>query len=255
MAAPTICLFNKFGYCKFREKCRKHHINEICLEKTCEILSCNQRHPKICKFFKNYGRCKFSPCAFKHGIQRPENNCERIDEEIKNLSEKVLALENVIKCKNQDIENLSRKILSIEDKLFEKQKLYIDERLDAFEKQLVEKLERALESYSKFMGEACTTIDDMVVELNDDLGNITIEGEENNLLRTFDNPFQFKCNICDFIAKSERGLKAHKTRKHENCEWCDFICETTNEMEKHKMDQHTLKYSGELLEGLLGKSP
>jgi len=58
----------------------------------------------------------------------------------------------------------------------------------------------------------------LVVELNDDIGNITIENDdENDLTRTFENPFRWKCNICEFVAKSERGLKSHKTRKHENC--------------------------------------
>ena len=92
------------------------------------------------------------------------------------------------------------------------------------------------------MGEAAGSIDDLVVELNDDMGNITIESEENALLRTFDNPFQFKCNFCDFQAKSERGLKSHKTRKHENCDWCEFICDSNSEMKKHKMDKHTIAY-------------
>ena len=252
MAAPTICLFNKFGYCKFRERCRKHHINEICIQNTCEILSCSQRHPKICKFFRKYGRCKFSPCAFKHEIELSGNDHEKTDKEVKVLSEKVLALENDIRNKNQEIEDLTEKISVIENKLSEE---YIDEKLDAFEKQLVENFEKALESYSKHMREACTEIDDMVIELNDDMGNVTIEGEESNMLRTFDNPFQLKCNICEFIAKSERGLKTHISRKHENCEWCNFICETDNEMKKHKMDQHMLKYSREILEDLCGKSP
>ena len=251
MAAPTICLFNKFGYCKFRERCRKHHNKEICIKNACEILSCSQRHPMICKFFRKYGRCKFSPCAFKHEIELPGNDYEKMNKEVKDLGEKVLALENDIQNKNKEIEDLTNKISGIENKLTEK---YIDEKLDAFEKQLVDKFEKALESYSNYMREACTSIDDMVVEINDDIGNITIEGED-NMLRTFDNPFQFKCDICEFIAKSERGLKSHKTRKHENCEWCDFICETVNEMKEHKMDQHTLKYSREVLEGLCGKSP
>ena len=117
------------------------------------------------------------------------------------------------------------------------------------------KIEKALESFSHFMGEAASSIDDMVVELNDDIGNITIESEDNNLLRTFDNPFKFKCDICEFIAKSERGLKSHKTRKHENCEWCDYICNSKSEMKKHKLDKHPLKYSREVLEEFMGKSP
>ena len=73
----------------------------------------------------------------------------------------------------------------------------------------------------------------MVVEFNDNQGYITIEGEENNLLTSFDNPFQFNCWFCEFIATSERRLRGHKSRKH---------CERVNEMKIHKMEQHTLKY-------------
>ena len=82
----------------------------------------------------------------------------------------------------------------------------------------------------------------------------TIESED-QLLRTFENPFKFKCNICEFTAKSDRGLKSHKTRQHENCDWCEFICAEESEMKKHKMDKHTIAYSKEVLQGLIAKSP
>ena len=83
----------------------------------------------------------------------------------------------------------------------------------------------------------------MVVELNDDIENITCESDENMLLRTFStpiNPVGFKCEICDFAAKSERGLKTHKTRKHCNCDWCEYICDDESDMKKHKFDKHTI---------------
>ena len=88
------------------------------------------------------------------------------------------------------------------------------------------------------MGAAAGSLDDLVVELNDDIGNTTIEieSEENGLLRTFDNPFQLKCNVCDFQATSERGLKSHKTRKPKSCDQCEFICDSNSGMKKHKMD-------------------
>ena len=61
-----------------------------------------------------------------------------------------------------------------------------------------------------------------MVELNDDIGNITFESEDNMLLKTFNNPSNpvgFECDNCDFAAKT------HKTRKHSKCEWCEFICD------------------------------
>ena len=100
MAAPTPCLFNKFGYCKFGERCRKHHVNEIYEESSCEILLCRQRHPKVCKYFRNFGRCKFSPCAFKHEAVGQGNNFEKIVKDVKVLSDKIVDLETVIISKN-----------------------------------------------------------------------------------------------------------------------------------------------------------
>ena len=98
--------------------------------------------------------------------------------------------------------------------------------------------------------------DDLVVELNDDIGNITIENEnENQLTRTFDNPFRWKCDFCEFIAKSERGLKTHIKRKHEIWNWCEFVCGEKSEMKTHKMEKLSLQYGMEVLEGYIGKSP
>ena len=94
--------------------------------------------------------------------------------------------------------------------------------------------------------------DDLVVELNDDIGNITIENQKT---RTFDNLFRWKFDFCEFIAKSERGLKTHTTRKHEICDWCEFVCAEKSEMKTHKMEKHSLQYGMELLEGYIGKSP
>ena len=131
----------------------------------------------------------------------------------------------------------------------------LEEKLKHFEEKF-ELVDKANEAFSSFVGDACSSIDDLVVEFNDEIGNITIENEDDvQLTSTFENPFRWKCDICDFLAKSERGLKAHKTRKHENCDWCDFICENKSEMEKHKMAKHPIQYSKEVLEGYIGKSP
>ena len=130
MADLLICKYNKFGYCKFGEKCRKQHNKEVCLEQSCGISQCNLRHPKVCKYYRNYGRCKFFPFAFKH--EDPGQNSEIVDKEIKTLNDKLLALEKAIICKNEEIEELTTKILSIENKSFENRNEIIDEKLKSF---------------------------------------------------------------------------------------------------------------------------
>ena len=47
--------------------CRKQHINKKCENPSCDRKACTLRHPKICKFFRENGFCKFGEyCKFKH---------------------------------------------------------------------------------------------------------------------------------------------------------------------------------------------
>ena len=62
-----ICKYNQNGYCKFGNNCRNRHVEEICSSAQCQQLSCEMRHPFICKFYRMYGNCKFeNNCAFLH---------------------------------------------------------------------------------------------------------------------------------------------------------------------------------------------
>ena len=102
-----ICLHHKYGFCKFSQYCRKLHIHEICLETHCESQNCPKRHPKLCRFYSLYQRCKFGDyCAFKHS----ENQQVR------------------------EIEELKVKLISLE-----KKNLNLNERLEVVEKMLAEK--------------------------------------------------------------------------------------------------------------------
>ena len=58
MATQNVCSFNKFGYCKFRNNCRKMHVNENCENESCEITTWKLRHPKPCRYFRDLRRCK-----------------------------------------------------------------------------------------------------------------------------------------------------------------------------------------------------
>ena len=252
MAAPTLCLYNKFGYCKFSERCRKHHVNEICENTSCSISECRQRHPKICRYFDNYGRCKFFPCAFKH-----ETRNSIIVNEERTFSENYKFIENEIKEKSRMIDELSTKICSLETKISDLENKIgtlstIEEKIKEFDERFVkicEGLDKTMEFFGDRFKDFAVDIDDLAVELNDDIGNLTVENVDVPLDQTFKNPFlAFKCDICDFSAKSERGLKTHKTRKHINCNWCDLICKDESELKKHKMDKHSLEYSVELLQ-------
>ena len=106
--SPTqnICRNNKFGYCKFGEKCKFHHIDELCENKFCEVSSCENRHPKPCLYQRKYGQCKFSSyCRYSHEVNDDltflkkqmelfQTSNELLKQRIENLEEKVKILED-----------------------------------------------------------------------------------------------------------------------------------------------------------------
>ena len=88
-----VCLFNKFGHCKFQANCRKRHVETICEREYCEILNCNQRHPRECSYYRHFNRCKFgSYCSFTHKTSKDE---------------KIEKLRNEIDCMKSSIEKLN----------------------------------------------------------------------------------------------------------------------------------------------------
>ena len=48
---------------------------------------------------------------------------------------------------------------------------------------------------------------------------------------------EFKCNVCDFVAKNKFGLKIHFHKKHSTatfkCFTCDFTCESYSDLCEH----------------------
>ena len=92
MAAQNVCSFNKFGFCKFREVCRKQHNNEICDKPSCDWTTCNFIHPKICRYRRDYNYCKFGEfCKLKH-IEK-EYNLVQKDALIDKLTKQMESME------------------------------------------------------------------------------------------------------------------------------------------------------------------
>ena len=173
-----ICRYNKFGFCKFGEFCRKRHISEKCLEPSCEISSCNLRHPKICKYFREFKRCKFGEyCYFDH----KESGSELLEKRVNDLIIKVEKLEKKLEEKE------SNQLASHSD-------FYTLEKK-------IEKIDKLLEDKNKKIEELEQKI--MVVEVK------CVEKAKRNQEKA-----SVICKFCPFEAKSASGLKVHMKRKH-----------------------------------------
>merc|ERR1712192_136281 len=121
MSSETLCLYNKFGLCKFRETCHHQHCNEVCEETNCEIRKCLKRHPRNCRFFDDFRCCKFGEyCSFSH--KSLENDAT--ENELSDVKARLVTLEDVVmkqkienECVNSKLNRLEIKKSELETEL------------------------------------------------------------------------------------------------------------------------------------------
>ena len=191
MTQPKICLKNKFGFCKYSERCFYQHVSTVREDYRCDVYKCEKRHPRICRYYRDFQRCKFTVgCKFKHEnkyeiLEKLEQKikefkCDHKDKEIAKNTKDERKLENMeIKLENQrkEIEEKNSKIASLEIRLDELEKKFLNE------KKAKERKIKDLENIVKSKGEK--------------------QNKEN-----------FRCEKCDYETPSERGLNIHIKRKH-----------------------------------------
>ena len=108
-----ICLYNKYGYCKYGEQCKLPHEDRTCTLTNCERRKCKFRHPKIFKYFAQKGTCKFEEkCKFLH-YEHSNDTRRRIEDlmnEILMLKEDMGVLKHEKNQKDQENEILQGKL-------------------------------------------------------------------------------------------------------------------------------------------------
>ena len=208
MTGEEICKFNKFGFCKFRNTCFKKHENQKCEKKNCKIWNCSLRHPKTCRFFREYKRCKFGEfCKFSHD-QLTEKN---YSEDIGGMMEKLECLKKDIGVKDIEIARLDTEIKDLERGLnckimnLEKIVRILQEEVAGLKKEN-EKLRFSLKG--SFLSEEKNNLNDTE---NDDTERAKTD---ENIEKTSVVENEFICDKCGFIGKTEAGLKTHNTTKH-----------------------------------------
>ena len=143
-----VCVYHKYGFCRYREKCLKKHLKQECKElNNCPAKNiCHKRHPKLCRRYVFEGSCIFGEkCDYLHKEKEmsPGQNKlkERVDElEImlkdKSSEEKIMLnaikeLQKVAKAKSSEekimlnaikelekvVRAMSRKVIFLEEEL------------------------------------------------------------------------------------------------------------------------------------------
>ena len=115
----VICLYNKFGYCKYGKNCRRKHVNRICQSENCPIEKCSLRHPKKCRYFETFKYCKFNQyCSYSHCETEERSENSKDDEATKKYYEDIITghlneieiLKSEIIEKDNEISNMKEEI-------------------------------------------------------------------------------------------------------------------------------------------------
>ena len=111
MEAITFCKYNKFGHCKFQNTCRHKHVNTVCRSENCDVALCEKRHPKLCRYFLNYGRCKFDPCSYSHADATfKSSEIEKVHNVIEDIRKEMFAFKEILLSKTEKINLMEQKL-------------------------------------------------------------------------------------------------------------------------------------------------
>ena len=78
---------------------------EICNNNQCSVVTCLYRHPRVCKYFNKFGRCKFEDsCAYLHKSEdkiselrrEQEKEIDKLKKDVKDLKNQVNELQNAV---------------------------------------------------------------------------------------------------------------------------------------------------------------
>ena len=110
MANPQHCIYYKYGHCKFQNLCRNNHLQELCDIEHCDGRTCDKRHPKLCRYFQNYGKCKFSPCSYHHGDSLENVKIQKLENVVHDLKREMDELRQTLKLNADKIRDMEMKL-------------------------------------------------------------------------------------------------------------------------------------------------
>ena len=195
-----VCLKSKFGYCKFGSRCENIHYEEVCENNVqlCIGKLCEKRHPVFCKFFQQFGRCKFTQfCAYRHSYKKEnkiENKMDEVKSELKDL--KSVIERNVNELKSE-IKDLKSEVAALKTEKTELQTK-------------LEMIENKHQNSDKCENNQSTSLKS--------LENESTENEQKSLDEIIcENSIEkkvYKCDKCDIEKSNKKELLIHKDKWH-----------------------------------------
>ena len=244
MAAHSVCLFNKFGYCRYGELCKHKHLKEVCDKLDCEQKEvCQKRHPKHCRYYRDFGRCKFAEyCFFRHKESFKLKH-DQIESELEQLKRKVMMLEDklestdVVQFKSSETLRHEETVKLYQEKL-DNTIENVNKSIQSQNEQVEEILNRDRESINVATGALDKKLSDYIIE-----SFVRLNGLESKLEEVIDFVNVNLTNIehNELPRKSKEGNKAANTNQKSNaivCDICQEIFQTKRDLQRHSRCHH-----------------
>ena len=222
-----VCRHNKYGHCRYKDVCRNLHVNEMCQDVNCETVKCKKRHPRKCKFFQEYKRCKFGEfCSFDHTLANLNDyTIEELKKELENVKIKVDALEKQIEHKNFELTEAFKKISETQNEsLITIRTQIIKTSMEAFEEAVAAALAPLSLRQDELEHRNDARLDSLLTMVSTFAGaaskkpidTSTVQPKPgNNSAKAYSNhPKTFPCNICGQFFDLERSLRNHIRSQH-----------------------------------------
>ena len=204
------CLYSKFGFCKFKDECKRQHYKQICEDSSsCKSMKiCPKRHPKVCKRYDTENECRFgAECSYQHKTSVKSLEQNELKEKVKQMEIVMKELALKVTCLESELNNVK---LNLDTKTFitdSKDKECFEDRKSNCEKPL-----------------AVTNNSEIIKEK-----------PEEKLVP------EFKCDECEYVVKKKSTLYKHIKTKHaeHECKSCNLKFKTALEALKHSAKDHS----------------
>ena len=204
MAHNNVCSFNKYGFCKYEERCRKHHEKNICENAKCVVKECALRHPKNCKFLRDYGYCNTG-----------HDEITELKAKLDEVNSRLVSCEKSIFEKSNQIETLEKMLSeNVKNEHLEKIMEKIDTKVEGFEVRM------------NTMNKCVANKDELIVYLEARVKDLESKIEKTNKLE-------------ERVVKVERSIYVLEKTKL-GIEFCDF-CE--EEFQNIKDKNYHVRYT------------
>ena len=220
-----VCLYQKYGFCRYKEKCFKRHLKEECKDLNCPTKKmCNKRHPKLCKRYALEKSCIFGEkCDYLHRESE-------MSQDQKKMKDRIEELEQVVKGKSTEEKEMKNAIIELEKvlKAMTRKVIFLEEEVIK-----IKEGSKDIKNYEPFK-DSSDFKNSTPVSAKQKLPDVETKSFESN-------KDKFKCVKCEYKCKKESTLKKHINTKHieQECKVCMMKLGSSMELLQHIAIEHS----------------